>query len=70
MQEEPKLDVVFLDPGLYASEGFTSGLLIFMRNVLAKFQEHALKVGIISFVEAHHPNFGLTTLWTKNSERT
>ena len=57
MQKEPILDVVFLDSGLYAAEGFTSGLLIFVRNMLAKFQEYNLRVGIISFVEARSAKF-------------
>ena len=50
----PKLDVVFLDTGLYATEGFTSGLLIFLKNTLKKFSSQGLNVGILSCVNQNN----------------
>lgn len=51
MIKVPKLDVVFLDTGLYASEGFTSGLLIFLKNTLKKISHKDMNVGILSCVD-------------------
>jgi len=50
MTSIPKLDVVFLDTGLYASEGFTNGLLIFLKNTLKKISNKNIKAGILSCV--------------------
>lgn len=45
-----KADVVFLDPGLYASEDFTSGLLIVLENILKRLKNKGLNVAILSLV--------------------
>lgn len=50
-------DVVFLDNGMYASEGFTSGLLIVIRSILKMFKEQGLSVGVFSCVDAKAAKF-------------
>lgn len=57
MKQISKLDVVFLDPGMYASEGFTSGLLIVVRNMIHMFQQRNLNVGVLSIVDTQSSKF-------------
>lgn len=48
MSDFEKYDVVFMDNGAYSAEGFTSGLLIFVKNLLSKFEDKKIRTAILS----------------------
>ena len=44
-------DAIFLDVNVFAKEGFTSGLLIIIREILYRLRRHGLKIAILSFTD-------------------
>ena len=48
---ENEMDVLFVDVHTFSAEGFTSGLLICVRDTLVRLQERGYKVGVLSFAD-------------------
>jgi glycosyltransferase involved in cell wall biosynthesis len=52
------LDVIYFDAGgMFAHEGFTSGLLIIMREILREFARQKMSVGVLSTVDIGRVRF-------------
>ena len=47
-----KFSIDFLDINTFANEGFTSGLLITVREILRRFEKLGVKASILSIAEA------------------